>query len=128
MKKVKLKIEYPLSNASLAVLWNCIGTANGLSDWFADEVTADGNEFTFRWINNIQKANLLHLKPLSYIRLQWEDDHGTDAYFEIKIISLELSRELSLQVTDFAEPGESDDLILLWNKQIEDLKRVAGMD
>jgi hypothetical protein len=128
MKKTKIKIEYPLSNASLAVLWNCIGTANGLSEWFADEVIADGDEFTFKWINNVQKAHLLHSKPNSYIRLQWEDDRGTDAFFEIRIISPELTRELALQITDFADSSESDDLILLWNKQIDDLKRVSGID
>ena len=47
MKKKRFNIEYPLNNASLPVLWNSVGTPLGLSEWFADGVTVDGNEYTF---------------------------------------------------------------------------------
>jgi len=32
-----------------------------------------------------------------------------------------------LMITDFAEPKEINDLILLWNKQIEVLRRKTGI-
>ena len=51
MKKKKFKIEYPLSNSSLPVLWDSISTAYGLSEWFADDVIVDEKEFIFRWEN-----------------------------------------------------------------------------
>ena len=127
MKKLKIKIEYPLSNASPAILWNSIGTVHGLSEWFADEVVADENDFSFKWDDFEQKATMLHEKTHTYIRFQWNEDKGTDAYFEMKIVSAELSKDLMLTVTDFAENGDMEDLILLWNKQIEKLKRATGM-
>jgi len=40
---------------------------------------------------------------------------------------LEITGELTLIVTDFAEPAEVSDTILLWNKQIEQLRRKTGM-
>lgn len=127
MKKRKFKIEYPLSNSSAAILWNSIGTVHGLTEWFADEVSSDENNFFFKWDDFEQKANLLHFKPNSYIRFQWEEDKETEAYFELKIVTSELSNDLVLIITDFAEKSEEDDTILLWNKQVEKLKRATGM-
>lgn len=127
MKKTKFKIEYALSNASPGILWNSIGTVHGLSDWFADEVSADENVYAFKWNDSEMKAVLLHAKPNSYIRFQWLEDKGTDAFFEMKIVAAELSKDLVLNVTDFAEHDEIEDIILLWNKQVEKLRRVTGM-
>ena len=127
MKKKKINIEYPLNNASLSVLWNSIGTPLGLSEWFADGVTVQGDEYTFCWEQHEQTAILLHSRPNSYIRFQWEEDVDTDAYFEIKIEVTELSSDLTLVITDFAEPAEKEDVILLWNKQIDGLCRKTGI-
>lgn len=127
MKKSKFKIEYQLNNASLSILWSSIGTAQGLSEWFADEVSAEENNFSFKWKDFEQTATLLHFKLNTYVRFQWDEDNGTDAYFEMKIIPSELSKDLMLQVIDFAEPSEVDDTIMLWNKQVENLKRATGL-
>jgi uncharacterized protein YndB with AHSA1/START domain len=127
MKKTKIRIEYQLSNASLSILWNSIGTQYGLSEWFADEVTVEDEIFTFRWDDWKQHARLLHLRQNSHIRFQWEEDKDTEAYFEIKVVSSELSKDLMLQITDFASPEESDEIVLLWNKSIEKLRRLTGM-
>ena len=35
----------------------------------------------------------------------------------------ELTKDVSLVITDFAEPDEIDDAIQLWNNQIEKLKQ-----
>lgn len=127
MKKVKFNIEYPLSNASLTILWNSIGTPYGLSEWFADEVTAEDNIYTFTWDNHSQRAYLLQSKQNSHIRFQWEEDKGTDVYFEMKILTSELSNDVLLYVTDFAESSDMDDAVLLWNQHVETLKRLTGM-
>jgi hypothetical protein len=127
MKKMKFKLEYPLGNASAAVLWNYTGNAQGLSAWFADEVLADENAFTFIWDKIEYRANLLHVKPNTYIRFQWEEDKNSDAFFEIKINSSEISKDVVIQITDFALPNEKEDSVMLWNKQMDDLKRVTGL-
>ncbi|MGB4415570.1 MAG: START-like domain-containing protein [Paludibacter sp.] len=127
MKKIKFNIEYPLNNASLSILWNSIGTPLGLSEWFADGVTVIDNEYIFCWEKHEQAAKLQQLKQHSFIRFQWNEDEGTDYYFELKMTVLEITGELTLIVTDFAEPAEVSDTILLWNKQIEQLRRKTGM-
>lgn len=127
MKKIKFKIEYQLKSASINVLWNSIGTALGLAEWFSDGVTVKDNEFAFSWEKNEQTAHLIHLKQNVNIRFQWEEDKDTDYYFELKINMLEVTGDLALVITDFAEPNEKEDLILLWNQQIEVLRRKMGV-
>ena len=61
------------------------------------------------------------------MRFQWEEDVDSDYYFELRIDILEVTGELALVITDFAEKGEKEDLVLLWNKQIEILRRKTGI-
>jgi uncharacterized protein YndB with AHSA1/START domain len=127
MSKEKFEIEYLLKNVSLTVLWNAIGTPLGLSEWFADAITVNGNEYKFTWEKHDQIAKLVAIKPNTFIRFQWEEDTRTDAYFELTIAGNKLTGELALCVTDFAEPNEKADAILLWNQQIDQMKRKKGL-
>lgn len=127
MKKVKFNIEYQLKSASINVLWNSIGTPLGLAEWFSDGVTVDDNEYTFSWDINMQTAYLIQSKPNTSIRFQWEEDKNSNYFFELEIDVQEITGDLTLVITDFAEPGEKEDLILLWNKQIEELRRKTGI-
>lgn len=127
MKRTKFKIEYQLKTASVNILWNSISTPLGLAEWFADGVTVNGNEYTFSWEQNDQTAYLTHIKPNVSVRFQWEEDKDTDFYFELMITVLEVTGELAMIITDFAEASDKDDLIMLWNKQIEVLRRKTGI-
>ncbi len=127
MKKIEFPIEYQLKSASINVLWNSIGTPLGLAEWFADGVTVNENEYTFSWEQYEQTAFLIETKTNSHIRFQWEEDIDTDYYFELKIGLVEITGDLTLIITDFSEPLEKPDLILLWDKQIEVLRRKTGI-
>ena len=127
MKKTKFNIEYQLRSASINILWNSISKPLGLAEWFADGVTVNGNEFTFSWDGNEQIAFLIYTKTNNSVRFQWDEDVDSEFYFELKIASMEVTGNLALVVTDFAEPSEKEDLILLWDKQIEVLRRKTGI-
>lgn len=129
MKKSTFNIEYQLSKASPNILWNSIGTVYGLSEWFADDVKLDedNRQIIFMWDNYEHKAKMLQTVPNTSVRFQWEEDKGTDAYFEMRIVASDFSNDLVLSITDFAEHGDVDDAIMLWNKQVETLKRQLGM-
>lgn len=127
MKKEKIELEYPLKSTSINILWSTIGTAFGLSEWFANDVNISGDEYIFTWDQYEQVASLLGSKPNEYIRFQWEEDADTDYYFEMRIVKHELSSDLSLIVTEFVEPEDIEDEVLLWDKHIEDLRRKIGI-
>ena len=127
MRKELFTIEYQLNNASLPILWSSIGTAPGLSEWFANDVIIEDNTYTFKWDQYEQVAKLIQKKQNSFIRFQWEEDFETDYYYELKIITVPVTGDLTLLVTDFAEEAEKEDAIMLWNKQIEGLRRRSGL-
>lgn len=127
MKKTKFDIEYQLKAASINILWMSISTPLGLAEWFADGVTVKGREYTFMWEKHEQTATLIQLKPNVSARFQWEEDIDTDYYFELKIVVMEITGELALIITDFTEPHDIADLKLIWNQQIDVLRRKAGI-
>ena len=127
MEKEKFHIEYIFDKVSRRSLWNHVTSALGLSAWFADEVTIQGNLYTFRWNKEKQQARVIESKPETQIRYQWVDEEDKSAYFEFAIHTIELTGSTALEITDFAEPGEKTDSIDLWDSQVEDLKRTLGI-
>lgn len=119
----KVVIEYPLSSNSVQMIWDSISSAPALSAWFADEVTVSGKTYSFRWgKNEIRHADLTNCRQGTYVRFHWQDeDPGT--YFEMRILYNEMSGNYTLEVTDFAPIGETDDVRDLWDNSIEALRR-----
>ena len=127
MKK-KVHIEYPLNPASGSIIWGAVSTPAGLQRWFADDVVKEGKRFTFRWgKSECRYADVINTRSEYFIRFHWCDDEEPKSYFEFKIQYDELTNDHLLEVTDFAEPGEEEDTISLWDSQIEVLKRVCGI-
>jgi hypothetical protein len=127
MGKEKFQIEYVFQNISFSVLWNCLSTPVGLSDWFADKIVVSGRLYTFFWGDHSQQAELILSHSNSFVRFHWLDDENEKVYFEFRISVDELTSAVALVVTDFADPDEKHDAIMLWNKQVETLKRSAGI-
>lgn len=123
--KNKLELEY-IIHASLPLLYEFITTSSGLSEWFADDVHIKGSVFSFIWDGARQDARLLNLKENKLIRFQWVD-RSPNTYFEFRIEKNELTEELSLIITDFAEtPEEVNSLEVLWQGQVQRLMKVLG--
>jgi uncharacterized protein YndB with AHSA1/START domain len=128
MEKTKFELEYYLKSPSLSSVWIAVGTPAGMAEWFADDVRAETEKkYIYVWDGHPQYANVIALKPYNYIRLQWEEDEGTDAYFELRFSINELTNDMMLHITDFAPAAEKNDAILLWNKQIDEMKRKNGL-
>ncbi len=109
------------------MIWNFIGTEHGLSAWFADKVQIEGKSFNFYWGKEEHRsATLIAQRNGVYVRLRW-DDEETQAFFEMRITYNEMVREHILEIIDFAEKDEINDIKGLWDSQIEYLKRQSGM-
>lgn len=129
MEKEKFHIEFVMGNASQNSLWRMISMPDGLSEWFADEVSFDeeNNQYLFRWSKSEDIALVQFSKPMNGIRFRWLDEEQDMAYFEFAIHKLELSGGLTLEITDFATTEEKNDAITLWEKQVDELKRKLGI-
>jgi uncharacterized protein YndB with AHSA1/START domain len=123
----RLELEYTLY-CSPKVLFNRLSTPEGLEEWFADKVTVEGDLFTFTWDKTESKARLSALKENRLVRFEWVDKPNEESnYFEFRINVQELTSDLALIITDFADPEEKDDAVFLWDTQIGDLKRILGL-
>ena len=121
---IKIEMEYIMRSSS-RVLYNRLSTAAGLSEWFADDVTVQKNIYTFEWDGSKESAELISKKDLQYARFKWlEADEGT--YFEFKIQAFDVTKDISLVITDFVEEDEKESSIDLWESQINNLKHILG--
>lgn len=126
-EKIKFDIEFPIQ-ASPQLLYQYISTPSGLSEWFSDNVNSRGELFTFIWDDSQEKAKLLNKKNGERVKFRWLEDEEDDQsyYFEIRIQVDEITKDVSLIVTDFAEEDEIDESKMLWENQISSLKQVLG--
>lgn len=125
--KTKLELEY-IMNCSPKVLFNRLSTASGLTEWFADDVRVKGNFFTFIWGDTDQKAEKKNHKENKMVRFDWvdEDLDKDESYFEFVIALDDLTNDVSLLITDFADEDEEDEITNLWNSQVGKLKQLLG--
>jgi hypothetical protein len=127
MEKVKYTKEY-IVKASNKIIYNCLSTPSGLSEWFSDDVNIRDDVYTFIWDGAEEKARLLSKKRDELMRFRWleDEEEGDDYYFEMRIKVDDLTGERALIVTDFAEEDEVEDSGLLWDSQIDKLRQVIG--
>lgn len=125
--KVKYELEFPI-HASPSLLFQYISTPSGLSEWFADNVNSRGELFTFFWDDSEEKAKLISKRSGERVKFKWldENDEESEYFFELKIQQDEITKDVSILVTDFSEEDEIDESKLLWENQIADLKHVLG--
>lgn len=123
--KVKYEMEFPIQ-VSPSLLYQYISTPSGLSEWYADNVNSRGVDFIFIWEGSEEQAKLLGKKNGERIKFRWDEDEGTDYYFELRIQVDEITKDVSLMVTDFAEEDEIDEGKMLWENMVSSLKHILG--
>ena len=108
-EKVKFEIEFPIQ-ASPSLLYQYMSSPSGMSEWFADNVKLLGKKsderIKFRWMDDVEDENLY--------------------FFELRIVVDEITKDVSLIVTDFAEEDEIDEGKMFWENQIAELKHIIG--
>ncbi|NBS20015.1 MAG: SRPBCC domain-containing protein, partial [Flavobacteriia bacterium] len=75
-----------------------------------------------------EQARMILNKSNERIRFRWIHGEVDDEeyYFEFKIVVDEITKDVSLVVSDFADEDEIEESKLLWDNLISDLKQVLG--
>jgi len=125
--KIKLDLEFPI-HASPNMIFQYLTTPSGLSAWFADDVNSRGKLYTFIWDGSEERAKLSAKKENERVKYKWidEDDKELGTYIEFKISVDELTKDVSLLITDFCDEDETDETKMLWENQVSELKHVIG--
>ena len=125
--KIPFSIEFDF-HASPQLLFQYLSTPSGLSEWFADNVNSRGEDFTFIWDDSEEYAKLLTKKANEKVRFRWMNDEEDqdDYHFEFKIQVDEITKDVSLIISDFADEDELDEAKMLWENLVGSLKQVLG--
>ena len=126
-KKIFYSLEFDFQ-ASPQLLFQYLSTPSGLSEWFADNVNSRGEDFVFIWDDSEEEAKMIQSKNNERVRFQWMNDEedSEDYYFEFKIQVDEITKDLSLIISDFSDDDEVEESKLFWRSLIADLKQVLG--
>lgn len=125
--KIAFSIEYDFQS-SPQLLFQYLSTPSGLSEWFADNVNSRGEDYTFIWDDTEEYAKLIQKKNNEKVRFRWmnNEEDQDDCYFELKIVVDEITKDVSLYVSDFADEDELEEAKMLWNNLVSSLKQVLG--
>lgn len=123
MKIIKVVLEYEL-NCTPQSVYRALSTPEGLRDWFAEKVDVFDSRYTFYWNKTPSKARVTDSKENVFIQFQWEEDPKRT--FEFRIDQHELTRDISLIITDIVDEHDYEDTVRLWNIQVDKLKRSIG--
>jgi len=123
--KIKFEIEFPI-HATPHMLYQYFGTPSGLSEWFADNVNSRGEVYTFIWDGSEEKAKVLQERPEEKIKFRWLEEDDPKAFFEFRLEIDDITKDVSLMVTDFAYEDEVDEAKMFWENQIDELKHTIG--
>lgn len=122
--KEKYSLEFEF-RSSPKILFTSLSDSSGLAGWFADEVFVKDKLFTFVWEGGHSNARLVAVRDLHLVRFEWEEDtDGT--YFQFEIKEDEITLDIALVITDFANKGEKDTNIRLWESQVQKLRMLLG--
>lgn len=125
-KKNKYSLEFEIKS-SPKILYNYLSNASGLEEWFADKVTMREGDFIFHWDGTEQRAKVVSKKENQLIRFKWlTEDKKDETYFQFEIQQDELTSDVALIITDFADDDEKEANELLWNSQVHNLMHIIG--
>lgn len=118
-----------LLQVSPKLLYKFISTEEGLSKWFADKVNIVNDKIDFYWSKSKHEAKILAQKEAKYFKFSWIEDYndGNSCFIEFSILPTNQDNVTMLKIKDFSECDEKDANILLWETNIEQLKRSLGI-
>jgi hypothetical protein len=120
-------LEFPIKS-SIKVLYKRLSTPSGLSEWFANDVNIKNGVYTFYWDGSEQSAKLVTKKENKFVKYKWIDSDEADDYFEFKIVVDDMTSDVSLLITDFADDEEDfEEAKLLWETQVDNLRGALGL-
>lgn len=124
MRKI-IKQEYPFHRVSIKALWIALTSPVQLKEWFAEDVKLEGQEYIFYWDSMPHEAQIVRVKEYEEIVFQWKEGESED-FFMFRCIQNELTKEITLEITDTCEESDYDMTLKVWESQIEMLQRIIG--
>ena len=126
MDRKKIELEFVIKS-SPTILYQYISTPSGMVEWFCDDVNIKGSKsYFFIWEGEPNEAELLKRVNGKYIKFRWTEG-PSDEYFQFEITKDELTGDIGLVITDYVDEDEVEEMSLLWESQVSELKHALGL-
>ncbi len=126
VERKKLELEFVIKS-SPTILFQYISTPSGLVEWFCDDVNIKGSKrYIFFWDGDANEAELVKRVNGKYIKFKWANG-GADEYFQFEITKDELTGDIGLVITDYCDEDEAEEMSMLWESQVSELKHALGL-
>jgi uncharacterized protein YndB with AHSA1/START domain len=118
------RVEFPVQ-AKPELVYNYMTDPSGLAAWFADDVTVNGNYYTFYWEGSQEEAQLVQRKANKLVKYKWTGRQDEE-YLIFEIQKDDLTEDTSIIVYDYDDADEVEEAKLMWESVIEQLKGTIG--
>ncbi|HNQ13223.1 MAG TPA: START-like domain-containing protein [Bacteroidia bacterium] len=123
--KKKFNLEFEM-RSSPRILFNYLSTASGLQAWFADNVIVQDGNYIFQWQEEDDAtAEMINNKDNQSVRFKWVNE-DEEVYTEFEIITDDITSDVGLMITDFAESEDLEEAQMIWEAQVDKLRNVLG--
>lgn len=122
MKRVRLDMEF-IFRASPTILYNFVTTPACLVRWYCDEVDITNDVYTFYWSGSSETAYLIDDIEDERVRFEWEDADDPNEFLEFRMYKSDITNETIVEITDFCDEEEVQEIKDLWATLMVDLKR-----
>ncbi|MBP6235697.1 MAG: activator of HSP90 ATPase 1 family protein [Saprospiraceae bacterium] len=125
MKRVRLDMEF-IFRASPTILYTFMTTPACLVRWYCDEVDITNDVYTFYWSGSSEVAYLLDDIEDERVRFEWEDADDPNEFLEFRMYKSDITNETIVEITDFCDENETQEVKDLWSTLMIDLRKECG--
>lgn len=123
-KRVKIDLEF-IFRASPTIIYNFVTTTACLVRWYCDEVDITNDVYTFYWTGSSETAHLIDDIEDERVKFRW--DHADESeYLEFRMYKSDVTNETVLEITDFCDDDEVQEVKDLWSTLMVELKKECG--
>jgi len=94
--------------------------------WYCDEVDITNDVYTFYWSGSSEIAYLLDDIEDERVRFEWEDAEDPNEFLEFRMYKSDITNETIVEITDFCDEDETQEIKDLWATLMVDLRKECG--
>ena len=124
-KRVQIDLEF-IFRASPTIIYNFVTTPACLVRWYCDEVDITGDNYTFSWQGSSEEAFLVDDIEDERVRFKWIEADDEEEYLEFRMYKSDVTNETILEITDFCDDDEVQEVKDLWGTLTTELRKECG--
>jgi uncharacterized protein YndB with AHSA1/START domain len=125
VKRVQIDLEF-IFRASPTIIYNFVTTPACLVRWYCDEVDITGDNYTFSWQGSSEEAFLVDDIEDERVRFKWIEADDEEEYLEFRMYKSDVTNETILEITDFCDDDEVQEVKDLWGTLTTELRKECG--